>query len=111
MVTKLAKVRIPPEGGCLSSARLEELGRPDARWSDHEVAHLERCNWCRYLWMHGETGCIRMARLIALSLRGEPTEDERRHLARCPACSWEYQEMRRPTEEEAEETSGRAARR
>jgi hypothetical protein len=93
---KLAKLKIPPGESCIGSKRIEELGRPDAQWQPHEAEHLTTCNWCRYLWTNGEDRCIPMTRMLALSLHAEPTKEERQHLAECPACSWEYQELCQP---------------
>ena len=93
---KLAKLRIPSSQTCIGSSRIEELGRQGAAWTPEEEAHLKACNWCRYLWTHGEDGCIKMVRMLALSVGAEPTTLERRHLAECPACSWEYQELCQP---------------
>jgi hypothetical protein len=90
---KLAKLHIPAGASCLGSNRIEELGKPQARWTPQEEQHLKACNWCRYLWVRGEEHCFRMTRLVALSLGAEPTVEELRHLAECPACSWEYQEL------------------
>jgi hypothetical protein len=93
---KLAKLRIPSGGNCLGSGRIDELGRQGAEWTREEEAHLRACNWCRYLWTHGEDDCIKLARMLALSVGAQPTAQERGHLAECPACSWEYQELCRP---------------
>jgi hypothetical protein len=96
---KLAKLNIPQGGNCLGSTRIEELSGPDAEWTPEEEAHLKSCNWCRYLWTHGESRCIKMARMLALSVGAEPTKEERSHLAECPPCSWEYQELCQPEAE------------
>jgi hypothetical protein len=93
---KLAKPQVPSGTHCLGRSRVEELGRPQARWTPQEKKHLEACSWCRYLWVCGAERCFDRTRLVALSLGGELSREERDHLAQCPACSWEYEELCRP---------------
>jgi hypothetical protein len=94
-MVKLAKVCIPPGDQCLGVGRLEQLGEPDATFAEAEAKHLQECNWCRYLWLNGESRCIAINRLHAISMGGQATKDERQHLAECPACSYECRELRK----------------
>jgi hypothetical protein len=106
---KLAKLHIPSGTDCLGSDRIEELSGPQAGWTPEEEQHLQACNWCRYLWVCGAENCFPIVRLLALSLGAEPTTEERDHLAQCPVCSWEYQELCQPEAQDARADTRRAA--
>ena len=85
---------IPPGDDCLTLVRAQELfrGKP---WTADEEEHCRTCAWCWYFVSHDEADCFKARQLLQIASGRAPTDAEWDHLAKCPACAYDYDLLRR----------------
>jgi hypothetical protein len=91
---RLAHYQPVPKGDeCLPLIRAQELfrGKP---WKAEEEDHCQACAWCWYFVSHDERECFKSRQLLEISSGRDLTEEEWEHAAVCPACAYDYDQLR-----------------
>ena len=89
---------IPKGDECLTLVRAQKLFR-GAEWTAAEEEHCAACAWCWYFVSHDEAECFKARQLLQIASGRAPTDAEWDHLARCPACAYDYDLLRRDHDE------------